>query len=395
MIPRFLEKTILKYLKSTNKIIIILGARQVGKTTLLHSLQKKLLKENKKILYLNCDLEEDRSVINTTSKTLLQKLLPPKTYDYLFIDEAQRLDNPGLTLKIIYDQFKHIKVVATGSSSFNLKNKLSDALTGRYLDFTLYPLSFFEILKSSKISPDTPLGENQANTLLEEVLIYGLYPEIYTTPKRDYKIAYLQKIVDSYLFKDVLAFQKVRHPNVLKDLTRALSYQIGSEINENELANRLKIDRKTVVNYLDLLEQTFVIIRIFPFSKNPRREIGKKYKVYFVDMGIRNALIGDFNPVNIRKDLGAIWENFLIVERLKFFANKGKAILPYFWRTYGGAEVDYLENNLLSGQIKGFEIKYKKEKLGKGPKNFEKTYGISVNIVNKENYLNFITSDNA
>ena len=394
MIPRFLEKTILKYLKSTNKIIIILGARQVGKTTLLNSLQRKLLKENKKILYLNCDVEEDRSVLNTTSKTLLQKLLPPKTYNYLFIDEAQRLDNPGLTLKIIYDQFKHIKVVATGSSSFNLKNKLSDALTGRYLDFTLYPLSFSEILKSSKISPNTPLGENQANALLEEVLIYGLYPEIYTTPKRDHKITYLQKIVDSYLFKDILAFQKVRHSNVLKDLTRALSYQIGSEINENELANRLKIDRKTAVNYLDLLEQTFVIIRIFPFSKNPRREIGKKYKVYFVDLGVRNALIGDFNLVNIRKDLGAIWENFLVVERLKLFANKGKIIFPYFWRTYGGAEVDYLEKNSVSDQIKGFEIKYQGEKLGKGPKIFEETYEIPVNVVNKENYLKFITSDN-
>lgn len=388
MIPRLVEKVVLKRIASLDKIVVILGARQVGKTTLLDSVRQKLEEKGSQVLYLNCDVEEERAVIDTTSRTALQRLVGDS--DYLFVDEVQRLNNPGLTLKVIYDSFKKLKTVATGSSSFDLKNRISDALTGRYLDFILYPLSFLEVFAILDVSPNEVLRKKQADTLLEDILLYGLYPEVYQTAGRKEKILYLEKIAESYLFRDILAFQKVRYSQAIKDLTRALAYQIGSEVNENELASRLKIDRKTVVSYLDLLEQSFVILRLFPYSKNPRREIGKKYKIYFADLGVRNVLIGDFNPARVRDDLGALWENFLIVERIKSYANRGGSVRNYFWRTYGGAEVDYLEKPLTPGKVQAFEIKYAQEGLSRGAKVFSEAYAVPVTLVNKENYLDFI-----
>ena len=244
--------------------------------------------------------------------------------DVLIIDEAQRLDNPGLTLKVTYDNFPKVKVLATGSSSFDLKNKLSDPLTGRYLDFTLYPLSLTEVLNINKSSLPEALIKNQADALLPQLMLYGLYPDIYLQTNPQEKELFLDKIVESYLFKDILTFQRVKNSQAIKDLTRALAYQIGSEVNENELANRLKIDRKTVVSYLDVLEKAYVIVSNHPYSKNPRREIGKNYKIYFVDLGIRNSLIGDFNALSLRSDAGFLWENFLFMERRKLFANTCK-----------------------------------------------------------------------
>lgn len=387
MIPRLVENNILKRIASINKVVVILGARQVGKTTLLESMRRKLEKEDAQVLYLNCDIEEEKTVINTTSRPALQKLIGDSRY--LFVDEAQQLDNPGLTLKVIYDNFKNLQVVATGSSAFDLKNRLSDALTGRYVDFVLYPLSFPEVFTTLDISPNEVLQKKQTDFLLEEILLYGLYPEVYTTKKREDKILYLEKITESYLFKDVLAFQRVRHSQALRDLTRALAYQVGAEVNENELASRLKIDRKTVVSYLDLLEQSFVIVRVFPYSKNPRREIGKKYKVYFADLGVRNVLIGDFNPVRVRADLGALWENFLVLERIKSHANRGNPVRCHFWRSYGGAEVDFLERPL-EGVMRAFEIKYTQTTLSRGARAFSKMYKIPVHLINKDNYLDFI-----
>lgn len=388
MVPRLIENALLDRVSSQNKIIVVLGARQVGKTTLLNSVRQRLEKKQKQVLYLNCDVEEELAAINTTSLTAIQKLVG--NADYLFIDEAQRLDNPGLTLKILYDNLKNVKTIATGSSSFDLKNKLSDALTGRYIDFTLYPLSFQEVLTSYGVSSNAVLRKNQADTLLEDALLYGLYPEVHLIRNQEDKVLQLEKIVESYLFRDVFAFQKIRRPQAIKDLTRALAYQVGSEVNENELANRLKIDRKTVISYLDLLEQSFVIVRLFPYSRNPRREIGRKYKVYFTDLGIRNVLIGDFNPIRVRDDLGALWENFLVIERLKSYANKGMLLQYHFWRSYGGAEVDYLERSSAQSGLRAFEIKYRGDVLSKGAASFSKAYGIPVNVVSRNNYLDFV-----
>jgi len=385
MVLRLSEDLILSSLKSSGKIILVLGARQVGKTTLAQDIGKKLEGEGKKVLYLNCDLAEDNGAVNTTSKVVLERLL--SEVDVLLIDEAQRLDNPGLTLKIIYDNFPKVRALATGSSSFDLKNKLSDPLTGRYLDFTLYPFSFTEVLQAG--SDNEALLKNQADALLPQVMLYGLYPEVYLSNTPEQKQALLERIVDSYLFKDILTFQRVKNSQAIKDLTKALAYQIGSEVNENELSKRLKIDRKTVVSYLDILEKSFCVVSAHPYSKNPRREIGSHYKVYFVDLGIRNALIGDFNSLDLRTDAGFLWENFLFVERKKLFANKAMVVTSNFWRSYSGAEVDYIEKTT-NEELKGFEFKYGTGTLSKGAGSFTSEYGTKVQLVNQENYLDFI-----
>lgn len=374
---------------SSKKVILVLGARQVGKTTLVNNIRKELEEDRKKILYLNCDIQEDNSAINTTSIAVLESLLLLPKIDVLLVDEAQRLDNPGLTLKIIYDNFPMVKVLATGSSSFDLKNKLSDPLTGRYLDFTLYPFSFTESLGANKPSLPKVILKNQADALLSQVMLYGLYPDIYLESSPQQKEILLDKIVESYLFKDILTFQRVKNSQAIKDLTRALAYQIGSEVNENELANRLKIDRKTVVSYLEILEKSYVIVNSHPYSKNPRREIGKNYKIYFVDLGIRNSLIGDFNNLSLRKDSGFLWENFLFMERRKLFANNQQKLSSYFWRSYSGAEVDYIEK-VTNKDIEAFEFKYSGNTLSKGANSFVSEYKTAVKLINKDNYLEFI-----
>lgn len=386
MIPRLIENAILRSLK-LKKIILILGARQVGKTTIVKRLQDKLAKSGKKTLYLNCDIDEERSVLNTTSKVLLEKLMD--NIHALVIDEAQRLANPGLTLKILYDNFPNKTIIATGSSSFELKNKMSEALTGRYIDFTLFPLSFNEIFAYQAAYENQALKKEYSQSLLPQVLLYGFYPEIYLQNLSGNKELLLEKIVESYLFRDILSFQRIRNSQAIKDLAKALAYQIGSEVNENELATRLKIDRKTVVSYLDILEKAFVIIRVRPFSKNPRREIGKNYKVYFTDLGIRNALIGDFNPVAIRKDTGFLWENFLFLERMKLFANNEKNASLYFWRSYSGAEIDYIEE--LSGQkLTAYEFKYQGNRLSRGAVSFARQYDTRVQLINLGNFFDFL-----
>ena len=371
MIPRLLEKQIAEKLK-TKKILLVLGARQVGKTTLLNSIKNKFYSQ-KKVLYLNCDIEEDKKTINTTSLIELNKL--NKSIDLLMIDEAQRLDNPGLTLKIIHDN-SPTKIIATGSSSFELKNKLSDSLAGRYLDFILYPFSFKEV--QSEISN------------IEKAIIFGLYPEVFLIKKNADKILFLNKIIESYLFKDILSFQRVRNSQALKDLLTAVAYQIGSEVNENELANRLKIDRKTIISYLDILEKSYIIKRLYPYSNNPRREIGRRYKIYFIDLGIRNALIGDFNDFALRKDSGVIWENFVIIEKIKSLENRGELKDIFFWRSYNGGEIDLIEKSKTTAVLNAFEIKYQNTKISRGAKEFLKEYPMPMKVVNINNYHKFI-----
>lgn len=379
MIPRLIQKPITSvYNAFSGKVILILGARQTGKTTLIKILEKNFQNQGKKTLYLNCDLDEDLTLINTTSLTRISKITTGT--DYLFIDEAQRMDNPGLTLKILVDNFPNLKITASGSSAFELKNSVSDALSGRYLDFPLFPLSISEV--TSRM--------NQADYLYPDYLRFGSYPEVYLTVKTADKELLLQKIIDSFLFKDILSFQKVRNSQMIKNLTRALAYQIGSEVNENELANRLKIDRKTVVSYLDILEQSFVIFRIHPYSRNPRREIGRNSKIYFMDIGIRNALIGDFNTLEVRSDSGALWENFLISERMKKLSFNRNPADFYFWRTYNGAEVDLLEKPKNKPEFKAFEFKYSDSKISRGAKSFSSLYKTTVEVINRENYQDFI-----
>jgi predicted AAA+ superfamily ATPase len=362
----------------------------VGKTTLLQALEAHLISLGKSTRYLNCDLEEERRAINTTSRTLLDRLVAG--VDVILVDEVQRLDNPGLTLKILVDLYPQLTILVTGSSSFELRNQMSDALTGRYLDYRLYPFSIGEVLQAAGVLEDLALRKPTADALLDDILRYGLYPEIYLEPNPSVKQLLLSKIVESYLFKDILSFQRVRYSQTIIDLARALAYQIGNEVNENELANRLKIDRKTVVSYLDILEKTFVVHRLSPFSRNPRREIGRQSKIYFLDLGIRNALIGDFNDLSLRPDRGVVWENFLIIERLKAFQNRGKSIQGRFWRAYSGAEVDYLEESSI-GTLHAFEFKYASSTATRGAESFAKAYAVDVQLINQENYLTFLLNN--
>jgi uncharacterized protein len=387
MIPRIIEDHVFEMLTRLHKVIVILGARQVGKTTLLQSLQQRLESQGEKVRLLNCDLQEERQAADTTARLLLDRLTAGM--DAIFIDEVQRLQNPGLTLKILVDQYPGLKILVTGSSSFEMRNRLTDALTGRYLDFILYPVSLMETLMHAGVGEDSALIKPSADVLLSDILRYGLYPEIYLEPKPALKQSLLDRLVESYLFKDILAFQRVRYSQKIVDLARALAYQIGSEVNENELANRVKLDRKTIVSYIDILEQAFVITRLHPFSRNPRREIGKQKKIYFLDLGVRNALIGDFNDLALRPDRGAVWENFLIVERYKHFLNLCQRILGRFWRTYGGAEVDYIEERR-AGQLQAYEFKYGTSELGRGGDAFDRAYKTAVRLVNQDNYLDFV-----
>ncbi len=394
MIQRLLEKHVITDLLKESKTIIVLGARQVGKTTLVKDIQEKITKEDTKVLYLNCDVDEDRDAINTTSLAIIGQLL--QKVDLLFIDEAQRLTNPGLTVKIIHENFPHIRVLATGSSSLDLQNKMSDAMTGRTFEFKLFPLSFTEVLAAggqSGISQNQQLQKQGADALLPSVLTYGLYPEVYTEGDPVRKQRALINITKNYLFKDVLTYQGVKNSQAIQDLARALAYQIGSEVNENELSSRLGIDNKTVARYIEILEKAFVLVRLTSYSKNMRREIGGKYKVYFLDLGIRNALIGDFNAPNLRNDLGAMWENFLILERMKLFANKNQELVNYnFWRSYDGAEVDYVEKSYTDA-LSAYEFKYQGNTLSKGAYSFTNAYQTKVQLINIDNYLEFLNEE--
>ncbi|MEA3441846.1 MAG: ATP-binding protein [Chloroflexota bacterium] len=387
MIPRLLEENVYSRLTTLNKVIVLLGARQVGKTTLILEIQSRLGQEGKTIRYLNCDLEEEREAANTTSRARLDLLVAGM--DAILIDEVQRLDDPGLTLKILVDLYPELMILVTGSSGFDLRTRVGEALTGRYVDFLLYPLSLVEVLQYAGVVDDSALRKPSADALLNDLLLYGSYPEIYLEANPRTKQLLLSKLVESYLFKDILAFHRIRYSQTIVDLARALAYQIGSEVNENELANRLKIDRKTVINYIDILEKSFVVRRLHPFSRYPRREIGKQSKIYFLDLGIRNALIGDFNDLSVRSDRGALWENFLIVERTKLYLNKGSMVQSRFWRNYKGAEVDYIEEPG-AGKIEAYEFKLGSGSLSRSAAAFQTAYGVEVQSVNQENYLAFI-----
>jgi predicted AAA+ superfamily ATPase len=387
MIPRLIETQVYDRMITLHKAIILWGARQVGKTTLLNKLQSRLTQEGKSVRYLNCDLEEERQAANTTSRTMLDRLVAGK--DAILVDEVQRLDNPGLTLKILVDLYPELMILVTGSSNLELRNQVNEALTGRYIDFQLSPLSLGEVLQYAGMADDPALCKSTADTLLDDILRYGLYPEIYLEGNPTTKKLLLSRLVESYLFKDILAYQRIRYSQAILDLARALAYQIGNEVNENELANRLKIDRKTVMSYIDILEKSFVVMRLYPFSNNPRREIGKQSKIYFLDLGIRNALIGDFNALSLRLDRGAVWGNFLIVERAKKFLNLGQRVQGRFWRTYGGAEVDYIED-AGADKIEAYEFKLGTSALSRGAHAFTRAYNVDVQSVNQENYLSFL-----
>lgn len=354
------------------KAIVLYGARQVGKTTLIRAIQQK---HAGSALFLNCDEPDIRSALSAKTSTELQRLLGTRTL--ILIDEAQRVKNIGLTLKLMVDTFPHIQVIATGSSSFDLSNDISEPLTGRKMEFNLYPLSVGELL-----TRQPPI---EMQRLFEHHMRYGMYPGVTAS---DDPAETLFEISKSYLYKDILEFQTVKNPDLLRRFLQALALQIGSEVSFNELGTKLGIDRETVARYLSLLEQGFVVFHLPPFSRNLRKELAKQRKVYFYDLGIRNALINNFNPLELRQDVGALWENFFVCERMKAAHNQRRHPNWYFWRTYDGKEIDCVEED--EGRLIGFECKWGTDKW-RVPAAFSAAYpGSDVRLVNRANALEFL-----
>ncbi len=357
------------------KAIILLGARQVGKTTLLRQVIQTAQTE---VQYLNCD--EPQVVEALTNRNLRELVLLVGKAKYIVIDEAQKVNNIGLTLKLIVDNIPDVQVIATGSSAFELRNRLNEPLTGRKLEYQMYPISTNEIYQSS--------GYVDVKRLLETRLIYGSYPEVLSN--LDNAQSLLLSLSDSYLYKDILTMDSMRKPDVLNKLLQALAFQIGSEVSYNELAQTIGTDSKTVEKYIDLLEKCFIIFRLNGLSRNLRNELKKAKKIYFCDNGVRNAVIQQFAPVALRNDMGQLWENFFISERIKRNHYLGHHCNIYFWRTTSQQEIDYIEES--DGQMSAFEMKWNPKKATvKLPEAFLKAYSVKQTaVVTTENYLDWL-----
>lgn len=355
------------------KAILVIGPRQVGKTTLFN----KLLND-KEHLFLNGDDPTVRKLLTNPNIEQLKNIIGSSKV--VFIDEAQRIENIGLTLKLITDQLKSIQLLVSGSSAFQLNNQTQEPLTGRKWEYQLYPISWTEF--------ENNVGYLKAQQQLELRIVYGMYPDVINNFGDEKDI--LKQLTDSYLYKDILSYGGIRKPEIIEKLLRALAFQIGSEVSYNELAQLLGVDKKTISNYIDLLCQAYVVFKLPSFSKNLRNEIKTNQKIYFYDTGVRNMIIGDLNSLEIRQDKGNLWENFLIAERLKHNAYHGSLTKGYFWRTVSQQEIDYVEEE--AGKVKGFEIKWNPKSKVKIPKTFVVTYGTDVKVITNENFREFLSN---
>jgi predicted AAA+ superfamily ATPase len=369
MIDRIIEKQIAdKFFKG--KAILIFGPRQVGKTTLV---KKIVSAQNQPFKWFSGDEADVRSLLSNTTSTKLKALFGNNKI--VVIDEAQRIENIGITIKLVTDQMPDIQLVATGSSAFELANKINEPLTGRKFEFSLFPFSFGELSQHFELLEETRLLENR--------LIYGSYPEIVNNPSNEKE--YLNLLTDSYLFKDILSYEGIKKPSVLQKLLSALALQLGSEVSYHELGQVLGIDKNTVEKYIDLLEQVYIVFRLNGFNRNLRNELKKSKKIYFYDNGIRNALIGNFLPLDRRTDTGALWENYLISERKKVLKYRQLYGQSYFWRTTQQQEIDYLEER--DGTLEAYEFKWNPATKVKFPATFLEAYPIkSTQVITPNNY---------
>lgn len=375
MIWRSLENTIVDRFKNTEKSVILYGPRQVGKTTLSKSIAKSL---GWKTLMLNGDDKTSNDILSSQDLTKLERLV--SGYQLIFIDEAQRIQNIGINMKLIIDSHPEIRILATGSSSFDLANKVAEPLTGRVWSYTLYPVSATEMVKSE--------SRYDYSKRLEEQLLYGSYPEIYKYKTSEDKISYLKQLTTSYLYKDILEYADIKHADKIDKLLKLIALQLGNEVSLSELADNLNINRETVTNYIDLLKKSFVIFTLGGFNRNLRKEVTKMNKIYFYDLGVRNSIIGNFSPTDLRPDLGALFENYLIIERIKRNSYSENFANTYFWRLNTGAEIDYVEEK--DGMLKGFEFKLNK-KSSTSKKSWLEAYSeASLEVINLDNYLDFI-----
>ena len=356
MIKRTLEKQINGLLMG-EKAIIIMGARQVGKSTLLNT----LLSSRDDVLWMNGDDPDIQQLFSQMTSTRIRALLG--NYHILVIDEAQRIPDIGLRLKLITDQVKGVQVIATGSSSFELANKVNEPLTGRKREFRMFPLSFAEMVGHSNLLEEL--------RLLPHRLVYGYYPEVVSNPGKERTI--LKELTDSYLYRDILSLDGIGKPDKLTRLLQALAYQIGSLVSYNEVGQLVGLDPKTVERYVDILEKSYVIFRLGSFSRNLRNELKSSRKIYFWDLGIRNAVIGNLAQVENRTDTGALWENFCIVERMKQLSYQGSFAHSWFWRTQLQREIDYIEE--VDGELSAYEFKWSNHKSNtRCPSSFQTAY---------------------
>jgi hypothetical protein len=372
MIERSLEKIIRSRLRK-GKVILLLGARQVGKTTLL----KHIFQGEPDVLWLNGDEKDVQDLFLHGSSSRLKVFFGKKKT--VIIDEAQRIQEIGLRLKLIADQIPDVQLVATGSSAFELANKLNEPLTGRKWEYKMYPLSFGEMVGHH--------GLLEEKRLLAHRLVYGYYPDVVGHTGSEREI--LKQLSDSFLFKDVLMLESIKKPEALLRLLQALAYQVGSQVSYNELSTITGLDTKTVEKYITVLEQVYVVFRLGSFSRNLRSELKKSRKIYFYDNGIRNALIANFSQVEVRTDIGSLWENFIISERKKFLEYEMKWTNNWYWRTKEQAEIDYLEES--GGEITAYEFKWNPGAKYKPPRLFLNNYPGSIcKVIHPDNMEDFL-----
>lgn len=373
MINRVLENLVTEKLFK-GKAIVMLGSRQVGKSTLLKMLENRI---GNNVLFLNCDNNDIKKQLTDPGINDLRRLIG--NHEVVFIDEAQRVMNIGLTLKLLTDQMPEKQLIITGSSSLDLSNLVNEPLTGRKFEYQLFPLSLKELVDYS--------GYIETNRNLEQYILFGMYPDVINNPGDEPEI--LNNLVSSYLFKDVFMYQDLRKPEFIEQLLEALALQVSSEVSFNELAQLLQTDPHTVQRYIGLLEKAFIIFRIRSYSRNIRNELKKSRKIYFYDNGVRNAILGNYGPLSSRNDVDMLWENFFISERMKFLHYNKIYAKRYFWRTTQQQEIDYLEE--VDGQLSAFEIKWNPLKKFTFPKTFLKNYpGASVHTINRKNFWNLL-----
>lgn len=375
MIKRTIESNIIKDFQR-NKVITLLGPRQVGKTTLLEQIVSEY--DHPKILHLNCDNEDDRLVLQDTSSTELKALIGDNAL--VLIDEAQRVVNIGLTLKMMGDLKSKANIIVTGSSSLGLGDRINEPATGRLIEYNLFPFTVAELSRYT--------SWKEEHRMLHHRLIYGMYPEVVMFPEDARRT--LITLTNSYLYKDLLSYDGIRKPTLLQNLVRALALQVGSEVSYNEIASLIGADKATVEKYIDLLEKCFVVFCLPSYSRNMRNEIKKGKKIYFYDNGIRNAILSNFASPELRTDMGALWENFLISERLKRNIYSTSYAQLYFWRTHSQQEIDLIEEK--DGHLTAYEFKWNIRAKASVPKTFMEAYpSSSFHVITPENYHDFLT----
>lgn len=376
-IPRFISQAIQNYCQQ-NKVLILFGTRRVGKTFLIQEITQNLKHLNP--VFLNGEDWDTQNIIANRTIGNYQRFL--RNTQLLVIDEAQAIPNIGAALKLMIDSFPNLTIIAIGSSSFDLGNRSGEPLTGRKIDFRLFSVAQIELQNIENLL--------ETRQRLAERLIFGSYPEVINTEIANDRITYLRNLVNSYLFKDILTFEKVQNAQKIFQLLQLLAFQVGSEVSLNELGVQLGMSKNTVERYLDLLSQVFVIFRLGAFSNNLRKEISKSSKWYFYDNGVRNAIINDFRAADMRQDIGQLWENYVISERVKWHHYTVSNANYYFWRSYSNVEIDFVEQ-FPDGKLACFEMKWKKKTV-KMPSLFAENYPhATFEVVHQDNYLDFIT----